>query len=518
MKHQTTFYYLLPTALFLIQYSFFHGGYFGYDEMWYSKIAASVIKGEFTHFHLYCFRYAMILPLALIYKIVGINDFSNFLFNIIQHWVVIYIILQFLQSYTARTKWLAILYYTCLPIITLYIEKPMPDIVVMTGFSMMVYGYYQVRFLNKENSKTALLWFVIGAIFAFWAKETFLIFYPIFLFLAGYDTFYQKSRIYFWKWTSLILTAFLAFYFLGNYLWFGDALKRVHTISAFSYVHDCSYDHQPLSVLFKRVYYELWFAFIRNAILLPVIFLPLLWKKSIPSAFLFLYASWLVSMLLANFMTISYSSYVPLCPDPRHFMFAFPIGACVFAIGIEFVRKNIYLLLFSIAASVMMLYISIVNQYEITWFLFIPLIAGLILMYLDKPNEAVVVICLGIMSMYITHAMYNDKTNYKDQKKLPQYILENAKEKSLVVTDAANVNISNFIGKFDTTMVNFVDYAAFDTISKSGYQKKYLIMNGMTMYLANQEWDKLPEFAKTAHEKLPKVYENKSGAVYLLDQ
>ena len=43
-------------------------------------------------------------------------------------------------------------------------------------------------------------------------------------------------------------------------------------------------------------------------------------------------------------------------------------------------------------------------------------------------------------------------------------------------------------------------------------------MNGMTMYLANQEWDKLPEFAKTAHEKLPKVYENKSGAVYLLDQ
>lgn len=516
MKHQTTFYYLLPTALFLIQFCFFHGGYFGYDEMWYSKIAASVVSGEFTHFHLYCFRYAMILPLALLYKIVGINDFSNFLFNLIQHWIVVYIILQLLQSYSARIKWLAILYYSCLPIITLYIEKPMPDIVVMTGFSMMVYGYYQVKFLNIEHSRATLLWFIIGAILLFLAKETFLIFYPIFLFLAAYDLFYRKSHTYFWKWTTLILTVFIGFYFLANYLWFGDALKRVHTISAFSYVHDCSYDHQPLSVLIKRVYYELWFAFIRNAILLPIIFLPLIWRKSMTSAFSFLYGCWLASMLLANFMTISYTSYVPLCPDPRHFMFAFPIGACVFAIGLEYVRKNIFLLLFAVVTSLLMLFVSVINHFEITWFLFIPLIAGLILMYLERPNESVAIICLGMLSMYVVHALYNDKTNYKDQKKLPQFILNNAKEKSLVVTDAANVNISNYIGKFDTTMVTFVDYEAFDTISKSQFQKEYLIMNGMTMYLANQEWEELPEFAKTAHEKLPKVYENKSGAVYLL--
>ena len=96
MNKRSLLFYIFPTLLMGIQFVFFHGGYFGYDEVWYSKIAASVLTGEFTHFHLYSFRYAMFLPLALLYKIFGINDFSNFIFNMIQHWIVIYIILQLL--------------------------------------------------------------------------------------------------------------------------------------------------------------------------------------------------------------------------------------------------------------------------------------------------------------------------------------------------------------------------------------------------------------------------------------
>ena len=514
MKHPTLFLILIATALMSIQIIFFHGGYFGYDEIWYSKIAASVIRGEFTHFHLYAYRYSMFLPLALLYKIFGIGDFSNFLFNMIQHGIQIYIMVQLLKDTSFRVQWLAVIYYICMPIITLYIEKPMPDIVVMTGFSMMLYGYYQVNYLKKASIHIATAWFVSGAIITFFAKETFLIFYPIFLVMASNDVFRKKTNILYWKQVALFLTMFILIYFLANYMWFGDPLQRMHTIFSFSYVHDCSYDHQPTIVLVRRIAYELWLSFIRNAILLPILFLPLLWQNKLDVKFRFFYLVWLACMLLANFMTISYTSYVPLCPDPRHFMFAFPIGAIVFARGIDGLPKNSTLLFWAIISSVLMLAISVMYQYEHTWFLYLPLIIGFSLQYASQIKPAMISISIGLLSMYLVHIKYNAKVNYADQKKLTEFVLENARTKTLVITDHANVEISGFIQKFDTTLVRFIDFGAYDTIPKDYYQNTYLIMNGMTLTYANLSWEKLPNFVQHAHENFKVVYKNKSGDVY----
>ncbi|MEZ4910771.1 MAG: hypothetical protein R2774_07900 [Saprospiraceae bacterium] len=513
-KHTTILLMSIATLLMAIQILFFHGGYFGYDEIWYSKIAASVIQGEFTHFHLYAYRYSMFLPLAMLYKIFGINDFSNFLFNMIQHLIQIYIIVQIINKDTFKTKWLAVLYYICMPIVTLYIEKTMPDIVVMTGFTMMLYGYYQNNFQLKSNDRAPFLWFIFGAILSFFAKETFLIFYPIFLILAANDVFMRKTNIRFWKWVMLSLSLFLLLYLLGNYIWFGDPLQRMHTIFSFSYVHDCSYDLQPRSVLLKRIGYELWFSFIRNGILLPLLFLPLLIQGYFDPSYRFLYKIWLGCMILANFMTISYSSYVPLCPDPRHFMFAFPIGAIVFAKGFDHLPKNTTLLLWSISVSVSMLAVSLIYHFEHTWYLYIPLMIGLVLYFTSKIILSLVFICIGLLSMYLVHLKYNHKVNYADQKKLTSYVLDHANEKTLVVTDPANVAISGYIQKFDTTWVRFVDFKEYDTIPKDMYKKSFLILNGMTLTYANQQWENLPEFVQHAHETLNVVYKNKSGDVY----
>ena len=64
------------------------------------------------------------------------------------------------------------------------------------------------------------------------------------------------------------------------------------------------------------------------------------------------------------------------------------------------------------------------------------------------------------------------------------------RKKSIVVTDGANATISTYIAQFDTSFVRFVDFKEFDTISVERYQK-YLIMNGMTRYLSNLDWEDL---------------------------
>lgn len=504
------------TTLMAIQFIFFHGGYFGYDEIWYGKIAASILEGRFTHFHLYAFRYATFLPLTAIYSIFGINDFSNFFFNVAFHWVTLYIVLQFLKKYDVWTKFVAVIFYSCMPIITMYLEKPMPDVVVMTGFTMMVYGYYLVNFKIHASRIAPIIWFIIGAILVFLAKETFLIFYPIFIVLLAKDAIQRKNK-YFWIRTITTILIFGILYALANYFYFGDPLIRVKTIFAFTYVHDCSYDVQPMSVLLKRITTDLWLSFIRNVILLPVIFLPLLWYNPKDRIFQFLFKLWIACMVLANFMTISYSSYVPLCPDPRHFMFAFPIGTIVFAIGFNNLQKNIKSAVFACIVLLLMLWIAVVNLHENTWYLYVPLILGIVSMYFSHRRLAITMFSLGLISMYMVHLLYNKKVNYPDQKKLTSYVLDQAKKKSIVVTDGANATISTYIAQYDTSLVRFVDFKEFDTLDTHLYKEKWLIMNGMTRYLSNQNWEELPVYAKTAHEKLEKIYSNDSGDVYIID-
>ncbi len=202
--HSTAVFILLGSLLcLLLHFYFFHGGYLGYDELEYAHLAQQLLDGSFTHGNnLYAYRYAGFVPLALSYVVFGIGDFANFSVTLLTLLTLIFLILKMLPSIDNVSKWLAALLMICHPMHLLYLEKPMPDIIVSLGFLLCFYGYYQIRFIANTNSGEAATLFITGAILTFLAKETFLIFYPYFLALLLCNVL-QKQRWSFWKWTLL---------------------------------------------------------------------------------------------------------------------------------------------------------------------------------------------------------------------------------------------------------------------------------------------------------------------------
>ena len=74
---------LFVILTYVLHFIFFHGGYFGYDDMEYSRLAADLTKGAYDHDTQYAYRYGIILPLAASYLTFGINDFANFLIGLL---------------------------------------------------------------------------------------------------------------------------------------------------------------------------------------------------------------------------------------------------------------------------------------------------------------------------------------------------------------------------------------------------------------------------------------------------
>lgn len=502
--------------LMFVHFYFFHGGYLGYDELEYCKLASQVINGDFSHgTNLYAFRYIAYLPLALIYKIFGSSDFSNTLITVIYLIFLLILLLNMIGELGFWTKAIAVLFLIWSPMHLLYLEKPMPDVITELGFLLCFYSYYRMRFDNILSKFTLGFIFILGAIITFFAKETFLIFYPYFLILFIKDLI-KKEHLVFWRLVIIGLTSFLILYFTVNGLIFGNPLERIDSIFFNRYISECTYDLQPFKVLLDRISYKLWFDFIRFGFLLPLIFLPMLWrpfqnKKSVK----FIILSWIGLLLLSNFMTISYTSYVPLCNDTRHYLFLLPLGTIIWAYGISnFSIFKITDKIWMIVVLAIQWYISHINNYENTWMLYAPIIISILIHHIYR-NKIILFlgIVLGLTPVFTQNIHYNLKVNHKEQKKLIDYVLTLPETKKLIITDGANATIGNFYAKYDIENVCFMSFMDFEK-NQEEYLNKYIIMNGMTMYHSKQQWETLPDFAKSAFEKLPKLYENKSGVVY----
>lgn len=506
----------LAIIIYLVHFLFFHGGYIGYDDLEYIKCAAAWNQGDFSHTSLYCFRYTSVAPLFLSYKLFGINDFSNFIYSFVIFLFLLLILLSVLRNSPATVRWIASGFLIFSPLHLLFMEKPMADIVVELGFFLSFATYFYIRFSGTKFRYDYIFW-SIGIIIAFLGKESILIFYHYFVFLFVLDL-YNKQRIEFWKKSALFLFVFGILYLLFNQILLGNALARAYIILDSQYMNKCSYDVLPLSALMKRISYELWDQLIRKMYLLPIALIPvLLFNKD--KKIIFLSYSFLGLLLLANFMSISYNTYVPLCPDPRHFMHLLPVSALIMGYGIDNINKSIPLkrILLSIALLLIMLSVSIYMKHEDTWFLYIPVTAGIILGYSGKKRMMVLFVLAGLFSVFVQEARYSTILNYREQKKLNDFVINNDDPKKIVVTDRVNYGFGLVHSEFDTTSVKFVRIQDFDYSSMNDSIPHYLIKNGMTIYFSSFKWDTAPEYFLTAEEKLPVVYKNEIGTVFRLN-
>ena len=510
---------LLVAALWLcfFHFTFFHGGYLGYDELEYARLATMLLDGRFEHDSLYAFRYMGFVPLTMVYFFTGPGDLANWLVPTFTLLLIIWIVLRILQYRPFLVRILAVLLLTTSPLHLLYLEKPMPDFTTELGVLLCFYSYYKRRWRTEESTENVdVALFLLGFVTVFLSKESFLIVYPVFLLLFGRDL-KNKTRVAYWMKVFAFTVIFLLLYLALNTLMLGNPLARIDALFSNRYISECTYELQPVGVILKRIGYELWLNMTRMGILIPLSMAIVLsrgkvglWKDETG----FWVKTWLLLLLLSNFMTISYTTYVPLCPDPRHFLFLLPIGVVVFALGMEKIR------LYSTTDVLIILgiysiqwFVSWYFKYENHHFLFGLVLVGLILWWKwNYLKMGGLIIAAGLFSVFVQNAWYNQRINHAGQKALIQKVLSVNTKPKWILTDWANTNIGRFYARYSEKN-QFIVFHEFDE-KKHKDREIYVILNGMTAYLSNTNWDKVPEFVQTADGKLPIMYENQSGKVY----
>lgn len=505
---------LVGAALvFILHFLFFHGGYFGYDDIEYAQIADSLNKKTFfLGNNLYSYRWSVIFPLALIYHLFGVNDFSNALFTWLPLLGIIYVVLKCLKDQTILERLVATAFLVFCPIHLMYLEKPMPDIWVELGFVFTFYSYYSTLNSNVKQYKSAII-FVLGINILFLAKESFLIFYPYYLCQFIYDVFKKRNK-QFWIIIILFSLLFVISYFAFFWWKTGQPFARINAIFSNQYLNECSYDKLPIQNLIDRILSGFWLCLIRCGYLIPIGFLFILKKENSPHKLILF--SVLCLLFLSNFMSISYTSYVPMCPDPRHFMFLMPILAILFSIGFKAVNsKNIFP--FGILI-ILQLYLSFHFQFENIWGLFLPILVGIIGFYFTQSKNILIsFIFIGLFAQYFQNAKYNAGLHYAEQKQISDFVLKKPIKNALIVTDQVQANIGNFYLQFDTLSTKYIPFDRLEKVDTTIKQPTYLIINGLTSYLSGNQWEDLPVYVHDANKQYKLLLKNSGGELYLIN-
>ena len=504
-------------VLLWIHYQFFHSGYFGYDELEYTQLAAELLRGEFAHeLNLYAYRWAVIFPLAFFYALFGMGEFANTLPSLISLLLIVYLLLGLMNRYSIGYRLLAVLFLICTSIHLMYLVKPMPDLLVELGFLMCFTAWFRQHY-NGWSATSAALLLVSGAILIFLAKESFIIIYPFFLALMIYDLRTGRKRS-FWIRSLVGLGLFSGIYFLYFWISTGHPLIRVEALFHERYISECTYDLQPLEVLIRRILYEMWLNFMKFGVLIPLGFLILLHKKyRLPAREKFILGSYIGLLLLSNFMTISYTSYVPLCDDVRHFLFVFPIAAAVLIIGFSRLNQCSFLHRSFIALTLIgQWYLTTTYFPENYTYIYLPIAAGVL--FWGKFNTVLpwaALVAVGLFYPYISSARYHQLLDHPTQKELLEFVFKQD-HPLLVVTDPANARIGRFYAKYREDKYEFLSFEAYARYSGSVDRPVYFISNGMTAYHSNINWDNVPKVIITAPSERVPIMQNSAGAVYLL--
>ena len=318
------------SLVFLVHHFCFFYGHFGYDDMHYARLSHNLLNGNWDMSDHYSHRLSVISLTALSYSIFGITDFASGFFPLCMSLAICLMILHALNRYELLIQLIGLSLYFIYQWNLFYSDKLMADIFV--SFFMTLAYYIRLQAITgRLNDKSSGILFVLALFCAFFAKGTFVLLLPLFLFVLFSDITNQRLQS-FWK-CAIVTTAILsAIYLSWNYFMFDNPLIRLEMIERGSYINECSYSYYGLDRIIKRLTTDFTSFLIKERfyIYLVVIAIIVFFHK-ITQHTRELNRIDLLTVIIVflsmNFMTISFSDYNPFCLDPRHFMMAIPILA-----------------------------------------------------------------------------------------------------------------------------------------------------------------------------------------------
>ncbi len=502
-------------------------GHYGYDDMEYARLATNLTHGSFDASNHYSFRLVLVGLTAVFYKLFGVNDLSSALPALLFSIGTLLLIYHLLK----RENWQVLTVGLSLFVFNnwtfFYSDKLMPDVAVTFFVFLFSYIVYSYKYLPRESPRFVYSFLAALALFlGFNSKETVVLAIPWVIWLIGTDLILKRS-LKFWLQFISFSVAFLLGYLIVCQLAFGNAFERFHSIVSNSYLNACSYDQQPFAETLKRITYGLFQLFLTNDLLLGflfvipgLLFIPVqsLLKTDTPKSF-FVVAS-VILLVSSNFMSISATSYVPMCLDPRHYLFIIP----VVSLGATFVVKDY----FTQVKFRLLLFFLLSIAFAVTWYqhsnsaylLYLPLaiLIGLTLLLElnDRRKGLFVSVMLLILLLQPADMMrYARKVDYKRQKANVMNELIDKNGQCVVITDVVQKRLGNYYSGFSSIApCQFISYAEADTFHFKNNVRKYLLNNWYTRYLSGMDDQDLPFYAVSASYP---VFSDKKLNFYLYD-
>lgn len=539
----------LYTFLGMIAFLFIHHhyGYFGHygfdDLMGYAQYAKKWAEGNWFYLNedFFTYRWGFIALVGACYQLFGMSDAVSALVPSMVFLSTILLIYKVLNKYPPVVGAIAAVLYGFDNWTAYYSDKLMPDtLVALWAFAAFVIIHHY-KYVVKDKSPlvyAAVLSLVL--LLGYLTKQSILLLFPVFFALFIIDIYNKKHR-QFWAYTVVFCAVLGSLNLVGIYYLTGNPFARFHAVAAgfdenfgagrsFAF---CNYAALPMSVLLKRIAYELWLKFMGTGMLFSLVLaLPvlLLQKKKSWFAQKDATAYWsmvlVLSLLASNFMTISYKAYMPMCPDIRHFLFLVPIAVVV---GAPFVydyarecksKHLLLVLLFLVVAVAEWMQIG-----NMKW-LYRGLLS-LVLLRMLLPNKTLYergfyVGLAAVMLMPVLSSMRTaSKNHYIEQRHVVYNYLKPIEKPSIVITNIVQRNFGTYYMEFDTTAaVQFYTYAELITLDVKD-KDVYLLTNTTTEQMSGLKEADLPQWLEPCQkgncpEKVQVVYQSNHVALYKL--
>ncbi len=504
----------------ILHHFFGYIGHFGYDDLHYAKLAHDFKNGVIDFNDHFSFRSTIIAFTALSYSIFGVSDFASSFPSIIISIIILLIVYKILSVKGNKALIIGLALTTFSNWFIFYSDKLMPDIYIVLSVIGSLYVIHEYRYRDINNNVLAFsLLLGFSLLFGFLSKGTIVLIVPLLLYYFILDII-RKQHIKFWIYTILCGVAMLSIYFFIIWLLTGDFLKRFDSISSNSYLNLCSYDKQSFQILIKRIAYQFFHMIIYQGMATGFIFVLayLLSSKSfrvfkLEDSFSFWITSSFILLLSSNFMSISLTSYSPMCLDIRHYLFMVPVvSISASSVIVNFIeRKDLKIQIIVILAVIAV--VAYFSQGNSFLHLYLPLFI-LFLCYLfiksNPRNQNVFIILLIIILSIRLISMFNyaQKIEYRQQKQIfKTQILEN-NDSSVIITNDVQKRLGNYYNDFrDDGNINILEYEEFNYDSTDN--RKYLLFkNWYTRYLSNLEVHDLPYYAQNVTSENELLYQN----------
>lgn len=507
------FSFILLTVMHVI---FTFAGFYGNDDINYARYAAGIAHNGISlspAIDQYQLRWSTVYSTAFFYWLFGINAFTSTLSSVISFALCGILLHKILRYKKLSIYFLAMILFFFGRSVIFYSHRLLPDPTMCFAVCWMYYSYRSYS-LKKQRYFWYGIQFFLALSLALITKETIIIAFPLFIVFFLKDIF-KKQHFQFWTIVIPLSLLFLFAYLLFFKITTGNFFYRYSVLVNKSYFNECSFDKLPFIDTLKRIGYELWRAMLLNGdflVLLPGIASVIYRKKieftGIKKIDIF---SFLFLLGCANFMTISFSSYVPLCQSPRHFLFLFPFAAITGAPMLYAYFKQpkkfiLLLLLFALATAIIFIIHGGSTKYLyllFTLLLFACYVSSLIKIKMNFYRYFLLLFAALFFTNYLVDFVKPLYPYYWDQKEIIQKNFEGKNiNATLFSADELSGELSESFLKFETGHLKIYPMDSVKIINK-----------GTLYYLLNRDLN--PVVARTT-DSLMLV--KKDSSIYLVDR